>query len=99
EVTDDDGTRVRVICGEFWGAKGPVEGIAADPRYIDVWLPPGRRKILPVETSRHAFAYVFEGSGVFRDASQPRAVRTDLVGAADEPIANEAGNRSLVVFD
>src|SRR2546425_12301289 len=58
EVTDDDGTRVRVICGSFWGKAGPVEGVAADPRYLDVWVPPGKRKSLPVETSGHAFAYV-----------------------------------------
>ena len=36
EVTDDDGTRVRVICGEFWGKRGPVEGVAADPNYLDI---------------------------------------------------------------
>src|SRR5215471_1205971 len=65
DVTDDDGTHVRVICGEFWGKRGPVEGVAADPRYLDVFVPPGKRKTLPVETSRHAFAYVFEGSGAF----------------------------------
>src|SRR2546425_563507 len=75
EVTDDDGTRVRVICGSFWGKAGPVEGVAADPRYLDVWVPPGKRKSLPVETSGHAFAYVFEGGGTFRDASEPGAAR------------------------
>src|SRR5207249_1754531 len=51
EITDDDGTRVRVICGSFWGKAGPVEGVAADPRYLDVWVPPGQRKSLPVERS------------------------------------------------
>ncbi len=101
ELTDDDGTRVRVVCGEFWGRRGPVDGIAADPRYLDVWVPPGRRRTLPVETTRHAFAYIFEGSGTFRDASPPSAVRTDQVGS---PIpaagaAAEAGDRTLVLFD
>ena len=62
-ITDDDGTRVRVVCGSFWGTEGPVDGIAADPIYLDVSVPPGRRKTLPVETTRHAFAYVFAGSG------------------------------------
>ena len=62
EITDDDGTHVRLVCGNFWGKKGPVDGIAADPVYIDVSVPPGRRKTLPVETTRHAFAYVFAGS-------------------------------------
>jgi len=59
EVTDDDGTHVRIVCGSFWGKKGPVDGVAADPVYLDVSIGPGRRKTLPVETTRHAFAYVF----------------------------------------
>ena len=102
EITDDDGTKVRVVCGEFWGKKGPIEGVAADPRYIDVWVPPGKRKVLPVETTRHAFAYVFDGEGNFRDASQPGAVQTEMVGpdgVNDEAVASTVGNRSLVLFD
>src|SRR5438270_5436832 len=65
EVTDDDGTVVRVICGDFWGKKGPVEGVAADPRYLDVSVPAGKRKRLAVDRTNHAFAYVFAGSGTF----------------------------------
>jgi redox-sensitive bicupin YhaK (pirin superfamily) len=99
EVMDDDGTRVRIVCGSFWGKSGPVDGIAADPRYLDVWVPPGRRRTLPVETSRHAFAYVFEGTGTFRDASAPRAIRTDVVGQSEDTAPVETGNRSLVLFD
>ncbi len=100
DVTDDDGTRVRIICGSFWGKRGPVEGIAADPRYLDVWVPPGKRKRLPVESSRHAFAYIFEGSGTFRDASQPFGVLTEQVGIEDDtPVREMTGNRSLVLFD
>ncbi len=114
EVTDDDGTKVRVICGNVWGAHGPVDGIAADPHYVDVSVPPGHRKTIPVETDRHVFA----GSGTFADASDPLAAPTDHVveGAeladADDlrrrrgtgPVtaglaAREADNRSLVLFD
>jgi redox-sensitive bicupin YhaK (pirin superfamily) len=100
EVTDDDGTRVRIITGEFWGQKGPVEGVAADPRYLDVFVPPGQRKTLPVEVGRHAFAYVFEGSGTFSGASQPFGVLTEKETPAGETLVREqTGNRSLVVFD
>ena len=100
EVIDDDGTRVRVVCGSFWGKKGPVDGVAADPRYLDVFVPPGTRKGLAVETSRNGFAYVFEGTGAFRDASEPRHVRTDRGGEAGATDTTDAiGNRSLVVFD
>jgi redox-sensitive bicupin YhaK (pirin superfamily) len=99
-ITDDDGTMVRIICGDFWGKRGPVDGIAADPRYLDVSVRPGRRKSLPVETDRHAFAYVFEGSGTFRSASQPFGVLTEK--AVDERellVREQTGNRSLVLFD
>src|SRR5262249_7445489 len=77
EITDGDGTRVRVMCGWFGGKKGPVDGIAAEPIYIDVSVPPRKRKSLPVETSRHAFAYVFAGGGKFCNASGPLAVPTE----------------------
>jgi len=101
EVVDDDGTRVRVVAGSFWGKTGPVEGVAAEPRYLDVSIPPGVRKTLPVESSRHAFAYVFEGSGSFRDASSPRGVLTERVGegGSDALVRDDTGNRSLILFD
>ena len=99
EVTDDDGTRVRIVCGSFWGASGPVDGIAADPTYLDVSVPPGHRKTLPVETTRHAFAYVFAGSGKFCNASGPLAVPTESVGWTDTTPPAEAANRSLILFD
>jgi redox-sensitive bicupin YhaK (pirin superfamily) len=100
EITDDDGTRVRVVCGDFWGKRGPVEGVAADPRYLDIWVPPGKRKVLPVELERHAFAYVFEGSGSFRAASAPFGVLTEKTDGVNETVVREqTGNRSLVLFD
>ena len=75
--------------------------VAAEPRYLDVWVPPGKRKTLPVETERHAFAYVFEGSGTFSHASQPFGVLTEkAAGNGDEVLIREkTGNRSLVLFD
>ena len=100
EIIEDDGTRVRVVCGEFFGKRSPVEGVAADPRYLDIWVPPGVRKTLPVELERHAFAYVFEGSGDFRGSSQPFGVLTEKTNGANETLVREqTGNRSLVLFD
>ena len=98
-VTDDDGTRARIVCGTFWGATGPVDEIAIDPAYLDIEVPPGRKKTLPVETTRHAFAYVFSGSGRFCNASDPLAVPTEPAGWSDTTPHAEAENRSLVLFD
>jgi redox-sensitive bicupin YhaK (pirin superfamily) len=99
EVTDDDGTRARIVCGKFWGKTGPVQGIAADPVYLDVSVPPGKRKTLPVETTRHAFAYVFGGTGKFCNASAPLSVPTEPVGWLDTNPPKEADNRALILFD
>ena len=99
EVIDDDGTRARVICGEFWGRRGPVDGVAAEPSYVDVSVPPGKRKRIAIETTRNAFAYVFAGSGTFRDASDPQAVLTESGADPNAPPRYDAGNHSLVLFE
>ena len=99
EITDDDGTHVRIVCGSFWGKQGPVDGVAADPVYLDVSIAPGQRKTLPVETTRHAFAYVFAGSGKFCNASGPLAVPTEGIAWLDTAPPSDADNRSLVIFD
>ncbi len=98
-ITDDDGTHVRIVSGSFWGTAGPVDGVAAEPTYLDVSVPPGKRRKLAVETTRHAFAYVFAGSGKFCNASAPLAVPTEGVSWSDTTPPTEAANRTLVLFD
>ena len=99
EVTEDDGSKARVICGEFWGKRGPVEGVAADPRYVDISVPPNKTKRIKVETTRNAFAYVFAGAGTFKDASTPRAVLTESAVDPNATPVYDATNHSLVLFD
>jgi quercetin 2,3-dioxygenase len=99
EVTDDDGTRVRIIIGDFLGKSGPVEGVAAEPRYLDVSVPPGKKKRFAVDRANNAFAYVFAGSGTFRDASEPQAVATEIVSGPNDGAFDLVTNRSLVLFD
>ncbi len=95
EIVDDDGAVVRVICGDFWGKRGPVDGIAADPRYLDVSVPPGKRRTLKVETERNAFAYVFAGSGSFAAASDPQGVLTEKEVAGQEILIRERTGQPL----
>lgn len=99
EITDDDGTVVRVIIGSFWGRTGPVDGIAADPQYLDISVPPGVRKTFKVDTRRRAFAYVFDGSAAFADASQPTGVLLEKEVQGEEVnIRDMSGNRTLIRF-
>jgi redox-sensitive bicupin YhaK (pirin superfamily) len=103
EVTEDDGTKARVICGDFWGKQGPVNGVATDSvvaaRYVDISVPPGKKKRIQVETTRNAFAYVFAGAGTFRDASTPQAVLTESGVDPNATPVYDAKNHSLVLFD
>lgn len=99
EVVEDDGTAVRIVCGTFWGRTGPVVGVAAEPRYLDVTVPAGKRKTLSVGKTRHAFAYVFDGDGTFRDASVPLGVLTEPAGGSGPTVREHTGNRSLILFD
>jgi len=99
EVIDEDGTRVKIITGSFWGKTGPVDGIAADPLYLDVFVPAGRKKQFTVDTYRNTFAYVFEGSGKFTDASAPQGVLLEKEVMGEEVnIRDMSGNRTLVRF-
>jgi redox-sensitive bicupin YhaK (pirin superfamily) len=99
QIIDDDGTVVKIITGNFWGKAGPVDGIAADPLFLDVSIPPNGRKTLPVDTRANAFAYVFAGQGSFVDASTPVGVRVEKEVAGQElNIRDMTGNRTLVRF-
>ena len=99
QIIDDDGTVVKIITGNFWGKAGPVDGIAADPLFLDVSIPPNVRKTLPVDTRANAFAYVFAGQGSFVDASTPVGVRVEKEVAGEElNIRDMTGNRTLVRF-
>ena len=99
QIIDDDGTVVKIITGNFWGKAGPVDGIAANPLFLDVSIPPNGRKTLPVDTRANAFAYVFAGQGSFVDASTPVGVRVEKEVAGQElNIRDMTGNRTLVRF-
>ena len=110
-INEDGEEEVDAVCDSFGPGPGhlfnvgnglspeiPVEGVAADPRYVDISVPPGVRRRIAVEVTRHAFAYVFAGSGTFRDASAPQAVRTEATDGSDA-ITYDATNHSLVLFD
>jgi redox-sensitive bicupin YhaK (pirin superfamily) len=98
-IIDDDGTKVKVIVGEFWGKRGPVDGIAADPQYLDISVPPGVTKTIKIDTYRRAFAYVFSGAGQFVDASKPQGVLLEKEVMGEEVnIRDMSGNRTLIRF-
>jgi len=65
EVTLAGGVKVKIVCGEVNGVKGPVQDIVIDPEYLDVTIPPGASFMHPVKRGHTLFAYVVEGDGYF----------------------------------
>ena len=98
EITTDNGVIIRVVCGAYNGTPGPVEGIAADPVYLDVSVPSSLTIALPVESPHNVFAYVFSGSGRFSDSKGPLSVPTEAENWWNTTPPGEAENRTLVLF-
>jgi hypothetical protein len=65
EIKKEGGARIRVIAGTVDGINGPVTGIAANPIYLDVFVPAQASFSQPIERGHTAFAYLFEGEAQF----------------------------------
>jgi redox-sensitive bicupin YhaK (pirin superfamily) len=63
EVQAEAGVVIRVIAGEAGGTRGPVEGIATSPLYLDLRIPAGGSYEHPVPPEHNALVYVYEGAG------------------------------------
>ncbi len=99
-IIDDDGSKVKVITGNFWGKSGPVDGISSDPLYLDIEMPAETKKTIKIDTYKNTFAYIFEGSCKFLNASQPKGILLEKeVAGYDVNIRDMSGNRTLVKFD
>lgn len=99
-LQEDDGSIIRIVVGSWQGKKGPVDGIAADPQYLDVSVPANTRKVIPIDAYRNAFAYIFEGSASFKDASTPLGIQVEKELNGEELfLRDKTGNRTLVLFD
>jgi redox-sensitive bicupin YhaK (pirin superfamily) len=105
EIERADGTRIRVVSGRVEtqlgdGVRGPVTEIAADPTYLDVTVPAGGRFAHPIPRGHTAFAYPFDGAGVFApDAGPTSSPNLVVYGDGDrvEVRAGAQGVRFLLV--
>ena len=59
-LEDDDGSRIKVVVGNYKGIEGPVDGISADPQYFDVYIPPMTKKEIKIDAYKNCFSYVFK---------------------------------------
>ena len=99
EVVDDDGTVVKIIIGRSGASAGRSTGSRRSRSISTSRCPRASAGRLPVDTRANAFAYVFAGSGTFRDAAAPRGVRVEKEFRGEElNIRDLSGNRTLVRF-
>lgn len=94
----DNGVEIRIICGRYAQNTGPVSGIAIDPEYLDITLPPNASFTHGMPGGRKAFAYVIGGKGVFCNQDEPFGYDTEGVSYFDMESSALAENGTLVLF-
>jgi len=101
-VVERGGVTVRVVAGEFFGVKGPVTEIAAEPIYADVEVAPGVEFVQAVPRDHTVIAYVFEGRGAFTNGETGSSVEVEAVSMVEfgpgEEIRLRAGESAPVRF-
>ncbi|MGD2206443.1 MAG: pirin family protein [Anaerolineae bacterium] len=85
EVEQENGVMVRVIAGNVGDVRGPITEIAVAPTYLDISVPRDVAFSHKVEKGHSAFAYVFEGQGLF--------------GVTEDRDGEMVSSPALVVFD
>lgn len=99
EIVTDNGTKMRIICGNVDGHEGPVRDIVTDPQYLDVTVPSGSEFIHPTRRGHTVFAYVIEGKGYFCKEKKPFSYEMEGVNYFDMKRDPFLGNGDLILFD
>ncbi|MFX0049510.1 MAG: pirin family protein [Candidatus Hermodarchaeota archaeon] len=89
EVIVNDGVKVKIICGEVKGIKGPVEDIITDPEYLDVSIEPNSEFQHSIDNTHNVFAYVIDGEAFFDP------IKNEIVGK-DHLIIFRKGDEVLI---
>lgn len=83
EVSLNDNVRIKIICGEINGVRGPVQDIVTDPEYLDVTVDVGTEFNYIVKKGHTVFAYVLEGNG-YLDQSKERLINIESLVLFDD---------------
>jgi redox-sensitive bicupin YhaK (pirin superfamily) len=99
EVTLDFGVKVRIICGEVKGVKGPVQDIVIDPEYLDITVPSNSHLRYPVKRGHTVFTYIIEGKGYFDPGRDVYAYEVEGRNYFDFKRECMMGSENLILFD
>ncbi len=78
ELELDTGAKIKIICGEVNGVKGPVQDIVIDPEYLDVTVPAKTAFTHRVREGYTVFAYVIEGNACFEPERDPYGYEVEV---------------------
>ena len=99
-INEDDGTIIKIIVGDYKGYKGIIKGIASNPQYFDIYVPPNKIKSFPISTYDNCFAYIFEGAAKFGYSSNPKGIKIEKsINNSEYTIRDMSGNKTLITFD
>ncbi len=99
EIVADTGVKVRIICGELNGVKGPVQDIVIDPEYLDITVPSKSSFTYNLKRGHTVFAYVIEGEGYFDRGRDSYAYEVEGVNYFDFKRDCLIGAENLIIFD
>ncbi|NHJ14924.1 MAG: pirin family protein [Candidatus Thorarchaeota archaeon] len=98
EVNLGGGVKAKVVAGAIADIRGPVQDVVTKPQYIDVHIPPASKFTHEIEPGHTAFAYVFEGQGLFDSSGNSLASAGNLVLYDDEGFVSICSKKSAVRF-
>ena len=98
-LTPATGASVRLIAGEVFGARGPVQGILTQPLFVDIALAASATLTLTLPAAHTAFVHAFEGAGVQVGDTWLAAQELGVLGAGEqiELRAADAPTRLILV--
>ncbi|MCM1987561.1 pirin family protein [Methanococcoides seepicolus] len=99
EVVLENNVRVKVICGEIEGNKGPVQDIVTDPEYLDVTIPANTVFTHPTKMGYTVFAYVMKGNGSFDENEYTYAYEVEDAEYSDLDNSSSIGPENLIMFN
>jgi len=98
EVTLENGTRIRVICGKADDRQGTVQDIMVEPVYLDVSVPPRIEHVLATKRGHTVLAYVFDGKGYLCREKKPFSYEVEGKNYFDLQRDPFVSNGELVLF-
>jgi hypothetical protein len=98
EITVEGGVKIRIICGDVHGTRGPVQDIVTNPAYLDVVVPVKTEFAHATARGHTVFAYVIEGKACFCQEKTPFTYEVQGVNYFDIERSPFVPNETLVLF-